>query len=369
MTNAARLTIDLDALAHNYRQVCLEAQGAQVAPVIKADGYGLGVGPIARRLSAEGARTFFVARLSEGQALRRELNDREASIVVLDGLTHGDASAMKASRLTPALTSLQQIKAWAEAADTPLPCYLHFDTGMNRLGLDLAQAAEAARLINASPNLRLEVVMSHLSCAAQPDHPRNLEQLQCFHQVLNAFPGIPASLSASAGAFLGHDFRFDMVRPGICLFGGGPRETPDPSFRAVAILQAPVLQIRHVGAGQSVGYGKMFTAPKPLSIAILGAGYADGVLRALHDQGFASLNGKHVPFVIVTMDMIGVDITHCGDVQLGDMAELLGPNVLLDDVAAAMDGTVAHEVLVRLSQRAHRTYRSKSQGTARNTNA
>lgn len=356
MIAEARLSVDLDALAHNFAQLRADAAGAEAAPVVKADAYGLGVGPVARRLWAEGARRFFVARLGEGEALRAALSDRQAAILVLDGLVDGAAPRMTAAGLTPVLTTLEQIDAWSAMSGLagPLPCALHFDTGMNRLGLAVESAIEAAARVEAAKSLRPQLVISHLACAAQPDDRRNALQLQAFSQARSAFPGVPASLAASAGIYLGPDYRFDVVRPGISLYGGGPREMPDSRFRAVATLLAPVLQVRDIAAGESVGYGTMFTAPRAMRIAILGAGYADGILRALHDQGTACLNGRRAPFAIVTMDMIGVDIADCGVVRPGDMAELLGPNVLLDDVAAAMDATVAHEVLVRLSRRAEK---------------
>lgn len=357
MPSTTLLTVDLDALAHNYHQLVADAGGAEVAPVVKADGYGLGVGPVARRLWQEGARRFFVARLSEGEALRAALAHREAQVIILDGLTEGAADSMIAADLTPAITALDQIDAWGEATSGGARgCVLHFDTGMNRLGLAAEEAPEAAARLIRHSHLHLDLVMSHLARAADPDHPMNGQQAQAFAGVRAAFPGAPASLAASAGIYLGQDYCLDVVRPGISLFGGGPRETPDNRFHAVARLQAPVLQVRDLRAGEEMGYGGMFVADRPMRVALLGAGYADGLLRASHRRGEARLNGAAAPYLIVTMDMIGVDIGGCGDVRIGDMAELLGPDVLLDDVAARTPGTVAHECLVRLSSRARREY-------------
>lgn len=347
---AARLTIDLDALAHNHAVLRAAAGAAEIAPVVKADGYGLGAGPIARRLWAEGARDFFVARLSEGEALRAALAEREATIFVLDGLTQGAAPRLAAARLTPVLSSLAQVEAWTG------PAALHFDTGMNRIGIDAGQADEAARLAR---SLDLALVMSHLSCAAEPDHPRNAAQLERFETVRRAFPGVRASLAASAGIFLSEAYRFDLARPGISLFGGGPREVPDDRFRAVARLDAPILQVRDLKAGDSVGYGGMFTADRPMRIAVLAAGYADGILRGTHARGFASIGGRRAPYVIVSMDMIAVDVSGHGAVAVGDRVELLGAEVLLDDLAAA-GNTVAHECLTRLNARAGRVYRGET---------
>jgi alanine racemase len=355
--SGAKLTIDLAALAHNLSVLRTEAGGAEVAPVVKADGYGLGAGAVSRRLFDEGARSFFVARLSEGEALRQELGIRAADIFILDGLTAGSEQRLAAARLAPALTSLDQIADWSRyAGDHSLPCAIHFDTGMNRLGVDVADAAAAAELVGQSSGLDLKLVMSHLSYATSSRNPRNAVQLERFRQVLTHFPDTRASLAASAGVFLGPDYRFDVVRPGISLFGGGPQERAHPDLKAVAILEAPILQIRHVRAGESVGYGSMFTAKTDLTIAIVEAGYADGLLRTGHGKGRAAIHGQLCSLVIVSMDLIAVDISAVAQAQLGDMVELLGPTVLLDDVATAA-GTVAHECLVRLSPRAQRSYR------------
>jgi alanine racemase len=172
-----------------------------------------------------------------------------------------------------------------------------------------------------------------------------------------AFPHARASLAASSGIYLGPDYAFDMVRPGISLFGGGPLEVPDPRFSAVAILEADTLQIRDLKRGEAAGYGSMFTAPHDLRMAIVGAGYADGIIRAAHGGGYGVVHGVRCPFTIVTMDLIGLDVSAVPGVKIGDPVELLGPNALLDDLAKAA-GSVAHECLVRLGGRAERTYRN-----------
>src|SRR5690606_8334342 len=227
---ATRLTIDLDALAANFHVLRTEAPTAEVAPVVKSDGYGLGAVPIARRLWAEGARSFFVARLTEGEALRAGLGaERPATIYVLDGLTPGADRRLRAAALIPVLHSLPQVAAAdaaAAALGERLPVALQVDTGMNRQGLrpELARA-----LVEAGDRLRrldVGLVLSHLGSAAEPDDPRNAAQLAVFQAVRRLFPESRASLAASAGIFLGPDYHFDLVRPGISLYGGGPLERP-----------------------------------------------------------------------------------------------------------------------------------------------
>ncbi len=345
MSPTAILRVDLDALAANFHTLAAEAAGALVCPVVKADGYGLGAASVSRRLYAEGARTFFVARLSEGEALRAALPHADAVINVLDGAPAGSESRLLAAGLSPVLSSLDQASAWSGP-----PAPLHVDTGMNRLGVSGDEALALAR-----SGFRPSLIMSHLGRAEDPGQPRNVDQLARFAPVRAAYPDAPASLAASAGIYLGLDYRFEAVRPGISLYGGGPREAPDPRIQAVATLTAPVLQIRELKAGEAVGYGSMFTAPRAMRIALVGAGYADGIIRAAHKTARAFVAGAVAPFVVVTMDLIALDISACPEVKLGDPAELLGPNALLDDLAKA-SGSVAHECLVHLGRRAQRTY-------------
>lgn len=355
-SSRARLSIDLDALAQNYHVIAAEAAGAETAPVVKADGYGLGAGPVARRLWTEGARTFFVARLEEGEALRTALADRPGLIFVLDGFLPGVGPRLMAAGLTPVLNSLEQVAAashFALNAAAPLPCALQVDTGMNRQGLDRAQAAALAQSDRLA-GLQIELVMSHLGCGAVPDHPRNAQQLAAFQSVRTLFPQARASLAASAGAFLGPDYRFDMVRPGISLFGGGPQERPDLRLRAVARLEAPILDVRHVAAGDLIGYGATIAAETATRVALVGAGYADGVIRATRRGGMAWAAGALRRLYIVDMDLSVVELGEA-HARPGDMVELLGPHALLDDQAQAA-GSIAHECLVRLSTRAQRNY-------------
>ncbi|WGM38681.1 alanine racemase [Caulobacter sp. NIBR1757] len=345
--DAARLTIDLDAIAANYRLLRDMAGGAETAPVVKADGYGMGAGQTALRLWAEGARTFYVARLAEGEALRRALGDRAASILVFDGCPDGAAGRLRAAGLIPVLNSGEQIAAWADAG----PCALHVDTGMNRLGLTLAEAAEVA----ATGGLRIDLLLSHLACASQPGHPLNDRQQQRFTAVRRLFPKARASLASSGGVFLGADYHFDQVRPGVSLYGGGPHDGHEPRLATVATLEAPILQIRDVPEGDSVGYGADFVAGEPLKVAIVSAGYADGYLRASAPDGGAWFAGRRRRLLgRVSMDLIAIDITGA-QAKAGDMVELVGPNLLLDEAAKAA-GASAYEFLVRMGRRSRRRW-------------
>ncbi|MCR5875835.1 alanine racemase [Phenylobacterium sp. J426] len=311
---------------------------------------------MARRLHAEGARSFFVARLDEGEHLRAALGDRAARIYVLDGFTPGSGPRFAAAGLTPVLTALPQVSAaaaWA-AANGDMAAALHVDTGMNRQGLTIDEARSIVQAPDRLRGLEVILLMSHLGSAAAPEDPRSAAQLEAFRAIRPLFPETPASLAASAGIFLGPDYRYDVVRPGVSLYGGGPLDQPDERLKAVATLTAPILDIRNLRPGDRLAYGRQFTADRPIRAAIVAAGYTDGIVRAANAGGYAWAAGGRRPLLAVTMDVLAIDI---GDsaVRVGDQVELLGPNVHLDDLAAAA-GTVAHEVLVRLSRRAERIY-------------
>jgi alanine racemase len=331
----ARLTVDLDALAANHALLRRLAGGAEVAPVVKADAYGLGVAPVARRLAAEGARSFFVARVAEGEALRGVLGDGP-TIYVLDGCPPGTPRRLAAAGLTPVLNSAEQVRDWGGRS-----CALHVDTGLNRLGV----SPDEARALAAS-GLDVTLLISHLSCADIPDHPMNAAQLAAFTALRAAFPGVRASLANSAGVFLGGDYLFDMVRPGVTLYGGGPFEAGDPR-----------IQVREAPAGAAIGYGAAFVAQRPTRVAIIAAGHADGVLRSASPAGSVWFDGaRRAMLGRISMDLIAVDVTGCDAARPGGLVQLLGAQALLDDVAVAA-GTISYEVLTRLSPRATRVWR------------
>jgi len=347
----ARLTIDLDALAANHALLRRLAGGAEVTPVVKADAYGLGVGPVALRLAAEGARGFFVARVAEGEALRGVLG-QGPTIYVLDGCPSGAGGRLEEACLTPVLNSPEQAHAWGGR-----PCALHVDTGINRLGMTVAEARALA-----ASGLKVDVLMSHLSCADIPGHPMNARQLAAFTALRPLFPSARACFANSGGLFLGEAYHFDMVRPGITLYGGGPFEAADARIHPVVTFEAPVLQVRDADVGEAVGYGAGFVAERPTRIAIVAAGHADGVLRAAYPKGQVWFAGvKRAVLGRISMDLIAVDVTGCDDARPGTLVQLLGDKILLDEAAAAA-GTISYEILTRLSPRATRVWRGAPGG-------
>ena len=343
MTAPALLTVDLQALAANYRTL-ERVGGAPVHPVVKADAYGLGADACAGRLMQEGARTFFVARTREGERLRAALGPTPG-IYVLDGCLTGQTSRLREADLRPVLNTEAQVAEWLAAGSGR--CGLQIDTGMNRLGFR-PEAAPA-------PFEGLDLVLSHLACADDPSEPMNARQRDAFAKAAARYPGTVRSFANSGGVFLGEDYAFDASRPGICLYGGGPEGRPDDRIQPVATLTAEVLQVRDVPAGESVGYSRGFIAEQPRRIATVAAGYADGVLRSYSPEGRVWVAGETRPIVgRVSMDVCAVDVTDL-DAAVGDRVELFGPNRPLDEAAAAA-GTVAWELLTSVGPRVQRRH-------------
>jgi alanine racemase len=356
----ALLTIDLDALAENWRTLARLAAPAECSAVVKANAYGLGIEHAAPALWRAGARTFFVALLEEGVRLRAVLP--EATIYVLGGLLPGTEAAFEAHGLRPVLGSLPEIADWAahgRALAAARPAAIHVDTGMNRLGITVD---EAVALGAQGAGFRPSLVMSHLACADTPAHPLTARQLERFSRAAAAFPGVPASLANSAGVQSGPDFRFDLVRPGIALYGGTAIAGRAP-LKPVVRLEVPIIQVRQGLPGDSVGYGAAQRLARDSRIAVLSLGYADGFLRAFgasdgRPGADAIIAGRRCPLVgRVSMDLTAVDVTDLPEdaVARGDMAVILGDGIGVDELAAH-GGTIGYEVLTGLGRRYHRVY-------------
>jgi alanine racemase len=356
---AARLTVRLGAIAANYRTYRRMTGPASVAGVVKADAYGLGAAQVAPALAGVGCDSFFVARLEEGVRLRKLLP--QARIFVLDGAQPDAVPALLTHRLTPALNSLAEIAAWsaaAGAARTALDAVLHVDTGINRLGLpgdELAILAAEARTRLAGLNIVL--VMSHLACGDEAANSMNAEQLSRFQQALAMLPAAPASLAASHGAMLGPEYHFDLVRPGIGLYGANPQSGGQTLMQPAFTLTGKLLQLRQIDSGASVGYAATFRAKRPTMLATVALGYADGIPRSASNQGFAAIHGVRAPIVgRVSMDVLVLDVTDMAEPpRVGDDVELIGDSVTLGDAAKAA-GTNEYEILTRLGQRLPRVY-------------
>jgi alanine racemase len=358
----ARLTIDLSAVVDNWRLLSKLSGKARTSAVVKADAYGVGAGPVASALYRAGCRDFFVATPDEGAELRREVGN--ARIFVLTGLWSGAEEVIFHSNLIPVINSPEQLQL-LKASGGNHAYALHVDTGMSRLGLTLAEAAELA----ATPGPKPQLVMSHLACPDHPAHAMNRQQLESFQRVAGLFEGVESSLSSSGGILLGADYHFDLTRPGIALYGGldidGVRY---PTLQALT-AEARVLQVRNVRKGEAASYGATHTFSRDGRVAVAAAGYADGWHRAMSGSGVAARHdgsagamgyvaGHLVPVVgRVTMDLTTFDISDLpeGAVVAGDYVELFGDHIAITD-AACSAGTISFELLTSLGKRYVRQY-------------
>jgi len=349
-----RLTVDLDALARNWRRLCAEAPTAEIGAAVKADGYGLGLGPVARTLWRAGARHFFVADVEEGRALRALLS--EARIHVLGGFAVGAGDAFAGSDLRPVLNTPAQVRAFrALPPYARPPAAVQVDSGMTRLGLPIAAIDE---LRGELAELELDFLFSHLACADDADPAFSRAQRASFEAARRRLPHLPASFANSAGIFLGTDFHYDLCRPGIALYGGNPRPGRPNPMAPVVTLDAEIVQVHALDAEARVGYGATFRAPAGARIATAAIGYADGVLRCAGNRATARLAGVEVTVAgRVSMDLVGLDVTAVPTAAAveGARVELVwGPDGI--DRLAVAAGTIPYEVLVRLGPRVERRY-------------
>jgi alanine racemase len=354
----AILTVDLDAIAANYRLLRDRLNGTDCAAVVKADAYALGADRVAPVLFAEGCRHFFVALLDEGVALRSHLP--EASIYVLNGPTPNTEPIYAEHDLVPVLNHLGQVERWRHycVGHGSRSAAIHVDTGMNRLGLGADEVARLAADPMALQGIHLAYIVSHLVTSEQADHQLNATQLARFIEMRRSLPKAPASLANSSGIFLGPAYQFDLARPGIAIFGGNPTPGQPNPMRGVVRLDGRIVQVRDVDSPMTVGYGATHRVPRKGKLATISVGYADGYTRALSGRGSCLIGEYRVPVVgRVSMDLISVDVTDVPThlVEEGGLVELLGPTHSVDDLAREA-GTISYEILTSLGPRYHRRY-------------
>ncbi len=358
-TAPALLTVDLGALAANYRYFCdLAAPGAAVAGVIKADGYGLGMPKVLAALENQDCPFYFVATPDEALAVRALT---KKPVAVLGGLYHGAEDSYVHHRLVPVLNSLEEIGRWQEQAqerEIPLPAIIHIDTGMNRLGLGPDEVAALHAAPDRMAGLDVLYFMSHFACADEAGHDMTAAQHDSFIQATAPFPQIKKSLANSSGACRSPDYHFDLLRPGMALYGLNPAPEQDNPMQPVVTLQTRILQVRTAAKGSTAGYGATYRFEKEAQLATVALGYADGILRSLSSSGAALYyNGTACPLVgRVSMDLVIADITALDPVPPpGAFMDVIGPQQDADILAAAA-GTIGYEILTGLSPRYQRRY-------------
>ncbi len=342
--SSGRLSIDLDALARNWRALdAMSGASVQTGAVVKADAYGLGLAPVARRLAREGVRRFHVVIAEEGAALRRILGPGP-EISIFCGHMAGDTEAIVAANLVPYLNSPEQIAR--HLAHCPGQAFgVQLDTGMNRLGVQPRDwAGLASQVLAAGP----VALVSHLACGDAPENPMNARQRAAFLAMTESAT-VPRSLAATGGILMGPDYHFDFTRPGIGLLGGWPY-AGEPVVR----LSLPVVQIMDVAAGESIGYARAFVATKPTRVATLAGGYADGLMRSLSGKLQVFAGDRPCPVLgRISMDLLAVDVTGLDDIP--QAFDILGPHQDADALAT-LGGTIAHEVFTSLGARYKRDY-------------
>lgn len=372
----AVLSIDLDALVANWRDVGRAARPAQAGAVVKADAYGLGSVPVTQALADAGCRHFFVAALSEARQIREKVTlASNTAIYILNGLMPGAERACADVGAVPVLNAPDQLARWSALAvelDRRLPAVLQVDTGMSRLGLTPAETEALAAAPEALASLDLRLVISHLACADEPAAAANRAQAAAFDRLTVLFPGVPRALDNSGGALTQKPTHYDIVRPGIALYGGEARQGLANPMRPVVRLDTRIVQLRRIAPGTGVGYGLTFVARRPTCIATIPVGYADGWFRSLSGVGSAFIAGRRVPIAgRVSMDSITLDVTDVPAAHLfpGAPVELLGPHQGIDDVARDA-GTISYEILTSLGHRYARIYSGgRSTGLQRRTGA
>lgn len=363
---SAVLEIDLAGIAANWRLLARHVAPAGCAAVVKADGYGLGASAVVGALAAAGCERFFVATLDEALGLRKALPGR-SEIAALNGPMPGSGETFVEHRIVPVLNHPGQVDEWRQlaAARGPLPAMLHIDTGMARLGLTAREFDGLADNPCEPGVIHWRGLLSHLACADEPDHPLNRDQRSRFVAARDRLGGVPMSLAASSGIFLGADYHFDLVRPGAALYGVNPQPGRPNPMRQIVRLKGRILQIREVDAGQPVGYGATHVMTAAGRLATVAVGYADGWRRSLSHRGSGRLGGVRVPLVgRVSMDLAVFDVSAVAPslARPGDFIELLGDDYGVD-AAAADAGTIGYEMLTALGRRYHRVYHGASCAT------
>lgn len=355
------LSIDLTALAANYRDLARRVRPSRTAAVVKADAYGLGALKVAPVFERAGCEDFFVAHLEEALALKPKLSPI-AKLYVLNGLQRGAEAACASSGVIPVLNGLEQAWRWRDLAisrGAALPAVIQVDSGMARLGLSAMDLDELLADASFFDHVSLALVMSHLARADEPGAASNAEQRARFKALADRLPVAPRSLANSGGIFLDASHHGDVVRPGVSLYGVSP-SAGVKTMRPVVRLEAKVIQVREVAAGDRVGYGLTYAREAPGQIATIAVGYADGWPRHLSNRGAAYYQGVRLPIAgRVSMDSITLDVSGLAErgltLALGDTVELLGPHQTLEDVARDA-GTIPYEILTNLGRRYHRTY-------------
>jgi alanine racemase len=346
----AQLKIDLSALARNFNLLNTRVTG-EVAGVVKADAYGLGMAPVSQTLWDSGCTTYFVATATEGLTLRTLLP--KATIYIFEGVQATSKKKLLDANLIPVIYNHHQLQLWKPYKQHPIA--LQVETGMNRLGFD--DSTESGVFAD----FEVCLLVTHYANADNPDDPYNQLQRDRFTRFRKFFSQVPCSLANSAAsAALDSSFHGDIVRPGIGLFGGSPGAF-NHGFENVATLEGQIVDIRQIAKGERIGYGSSYTCPRQSTIAAIGIGYADGVRRALSNCGQVSLNGSRANIVgRISMDVTQVNLEGINP-EIGSWVQFFGNDIYLQEVSS-LASTIDYEILTGIGARVERLYSLKKDG-------
>ncbi len=356
------LEIDLKSICHNFKKIKKKvSKDCIVAATVKANAYGLGLKKVSQSLIRVKCKDFFVATLNEGIELRSY--NESVNIFILNGLDSGKCSIYKKYKLTPVLNSIKQIReyeSYQSRIKKPMNAIIHFDTGMSRLGLD---ENETKKLIkNKNKYLKktnVMYIMSHLACGDNPRDKKNNEQLKMFKEISKSFKNIKMTLANSAGVLLGKKYHFDMVRPGISIYGGNAQKVEKNSYKQVIKLTAKLIQIRQIEKGSTVGYGATYKAKQKMIIGTVGLGYGDGLSRLFSNNMKCYYKKKEVNIIgRVSMDLITLDLSKFQkkDIKISNRIEIINNQNNINQICVNI-GTIPYEILTSLGHRYRRKYK------------
>lgn len=347
-----RARVHIDNIVANWKTIGALTPSSETGAVVKANAYGHGAGPVCTAMHEAGCRTFFVAYVDEGAEVR-EIVGQDADIFIFNGATPDQYELLEASRLIPVTNSMPALEDWLSYSRTA-PYAVHLDTGMNRLGL---RPEDVPRFVEISAGSNLVHVMSHLIDSDHPDCPLHTRQYSDFRDLSAPLTKPKKSFANTGGCFLGQMYGFDITRPGIGLYGGGPTPPQGAEILPGLTLEAPILTVQNVPAGETVGYGATFRLEKDSTLATVALGYGDGFPRHASNKGYASLGGITCPIVgRVSMDLITLDVTAAAHLaKPGAFAQFIGSDVPLEDQARRA-GTVGYELVTGLGHRVRRIY-------------
>ena len=354
--STGQVSIDLKAIKNNYLFLKNFCKPAIVAATVKASSYGLGgENKIVETLMKNKCKNFFIANIVEGIKIRKKF--KNINLFVLNGLHKGEEEIFFKNNLTPVLNTYSQFEKWTNfiKKNYNKQIIIHVDTGMNRLGFQQRDLEQLKINKNKLYKFKNIIFMSHLACADDQTNKFNLEQKNNFDKIKEEFPNCKYSLAASGGIFLGKQYHYDMVRPGISLYGG--KRTFHKKIKHAVALKAPIIQINQVKKGDSIGYSRTYFAKKNITTATISVGYADGMNIRLSNNGYFHFNKKQVPIIgRVSMDLIILNVTKFKKIiKIGDYIEIYNKYYTIDDFAK-QSGTIPYRIITCMSSRYDKKY-------------